>query len=77
MYALILPALTPFVLLATVMGLSWLEDHFLPPAYGADTGADSLLAAAAAAWSPEPRPPGGGVDMAGTPALTDTHDVRL
>ncbi|GGR39973.1 hypothetical protein FHS38_005498 [Streptomyces netropsis] len=32
MYALILPALTPFVLLAGVMGLSWWEDHILPPA---------------------------------------------
>ncbi|WP_043666577.1 hypothetical protein [Streptomyces xylophagus] len=30
MYALILPASTPFVLLATVMGLSWWEDHILP-----------------------------------------------
>ena len=32
MYALIVPASTPFVLLATVMGLSWWEDHVLPPA---------------------------------------------
>ncbi|MFD7407034.1 hypothetical protein ACFV7R_31150 [Streptomyces sp. NPDC059866] len=30
MYALILPASTPFVLLATVMALSWWEDHILP-----------------------------------------------
>jgi hypothetical protein len=30
MYALIVPASTPFVLLATVMGLSWWEDHILP-----------------------------------------------
>ncbi|WP_030615462.1 hypothetical protein [Streptomyces fulvoviolaceus] len=30
MYALILTASTPFVLLATVMGLSWWEDHVLP-----------------------------------------------
>lgn len=30
MYALIVPASTPFVLLATVMGLSWWEDHVLP-----------------------------------------------
>ena len=31
MYALIIPGLLPFVLLGTVMGLSWLEDHLLPP----------------------------------------------
>ncbi|NEB79123.1 hypothetical protein G3I40_28465 [Streptomyces sp. SID14478] len=31
MYALILTAATPFVLLATVMGLSWWEDRVLPP----------------------------------------------
>jgi hypothetical protein len=31
MYALIVPVLTPFVLLATVLGLSWWEDHVLPP----------------------------------------------
>ncbi|WP_406482018.1 hypothetical protein [Streptomyces sp. NBC_01615] len=30
MYALILPASTPFALLATVMGLSWWEDLILP-----------------------------------------------
>ncbi|WP_404961436.1 hypothetical protein [Streptomyces sp. 147326] len=32
MYALIVPAALPFVLLAVVMGLSWWEDHLLPPA---------------------------------------------
>lgn len=32
MYALIVPAAVPFVLLGTVMGLSWWEDHVLPPA---------------------------------------------
>ncbi|WAL98389.1 hypothetical protein [Streptomyces sp. Je 1-369] len=32
MYALIVPASTPFVLLATIMGLAWWEDHVLPPA---------------------------------------------
>ena len=32
MYALIVPVLTPFVLLATVLGLSWWEDHILPTA---------------------------------------------
>ncbi len=30
MYLLIVPASTPFVLLATAMGLSWWEDHVLP-----------------------------------------------
>ncbi|WP_405643935.1 hypothetical protein [Streptomyces sp. NBC_00019] len=30
MYVLIVPASVPFVLLATVMGLSWWEDHILP-----------------------------------------------
>lgn len=32
MYVLIVPASVPFVLLATVMGLSWWEDRILPPA---------------------------------------------
>jgi hypothetical protein len=41
MYALLIPALTPFVLLGSVMGLSWLEDHIIPPA-------DHLEAAVAA-----------------------------
>jgi len=30
MYALIVPASTPFILLATVMALSWWEDRVLP-----------------------------------------------
>ena len=30
MYALIVPASAPLVLLATVLGLSWWEDHVLP-----------------------------------------------
>ena len=30
MYALIVPASTPFVLLATVLALSWWEDRILP-----------------------------------------------
>ncbi|MFI5676747.1 hypothetical protein [Streptomyces cellulosae] len=30
MYTLIVPASTPFVLLAVVMALSWWEDHILP-----------------------------------------------
>ncbi|MGW4907304.1 hypothetical protein [Streptomyces sp. NPDC004270] len=36
MYALIVPASTPFVLLATVLGLSWWEDRILPPAEPAE-----------------------------------------
>jgi hypothetical protein len=31
MFALIIPALLPFILLGTVMGLSWWEDRLLPP----------------------------------------------
>jgi len=43
MYALIVPASTPFVLLATVMGLSWWEDHVLPapPAEPLETPAEA------------------------------------
>lgn len=40
MFALILPVLTPFVLLGTVMGMAWWEDHVLPPSQPADTTAD-------------------------------------
>lgn len=32
MYVLIVPASAPFVLLVTVLGLSWWEDRILPPA---------------------------------------------
>jgi hypothetical protein len=51
MYALILPASTPFVLLATVMGLSWWEDHILParPAEPADAPAEAPSVPAAPA----------------------------
>ncbi len=31
MYALIFPALLPFILLGAVTGLSWWEDRMLPP----------------------------------------------
>jgi hypothetical protein len=43
MYVLIVPASVPFVLLATVMGLSWWEDHVLPapPAEPVDTPAEA------------------------------------
>jgi len=36
MYALIIPALLPFILLGTVLGMSWWEDHVLPPAQPAE-----------------------------------------
>ncbi|MDW4910313.1 hypothetical protein RB628_34545 [Streptomyces sp. ADMS] len=36
MYALIVPASTPLVLLAVVMALSWWEDRILPPAETAE-----------------------------------------
>ncbi|WP_369189498.1 hypothetical protein [Streptomyces sp. R08] len=47
MYALILPASTPFVLLATVMGLSWWEDHILPTPEPVEALIEDLLAEAA------------------------------
>ena len=56
MYALIVPASTPFVLLATVMGLSWWEDHVLPsaePAEPAEASAEDPFPPAASAQYPE------------------------
>ncbi|MFF2130455.1 hypothetical protein ACFVW1_34800 [Streptomyces olivochromogenes] len=51
MYVLIVPASVPFVLLATVMGLSWWEDHVLPtpPVEPVDTPAEAPSAPAAPA----------------------------
>jgi hypothetical protein len=50
MYALILPASTPFVLLATVLGLSWWEDHILPtPAHPIDIPTEAPFVPAAPA----------------------------
>ncbi|WP_405878793.1 hypothetical protein OG762_09230 [Streptomyces sp. NBC_01136] len=51
MYALIVPASTPFVLLATVMGLSWWEDRILPapPAELVNAPAEAPFAPAAPA----------------------------
>jgi hypothetical protein len=51
MYALILPASTPFVLLATVLGLSWWEDRILPtpPTEPVDIPADAPFVPAAPA----------------------------
>ncbi|MEV0740412.1 hypothetical protein AB0I51_31780 [Streptomyces sp. NPDC050549] len=55
MYALILPASTPFVLLATVMGLSWWEDRILPtPAAPVDIPAEAPFVPAAPAQLTEP-----------------------
>lgn len=53
MYALIVPASTPFVLLATVMGLSWWEDHVLPSAEPAEASAEAPFTPAASAQYPE------------------------
>ncbi|TJZ99801.1 hypothetical protein [Actinacidiphila oryziradicis] len=53
MYALLIPALTPFVLLGTIMGLSWLEDHIVPPAEHPETPVEPSLTPAAAAPGPE------------------------
>jgi hypothetical protein len=54
-YALIVPVSAPFVLLATVMGLSWWEDHVLPspPAEPAESPVEAPLAPAAPAQLPE------------------------
>ncbi|WP_369171234.1 hypothetical protein AB5J49_26550 [Streptomyces sp. R28] len=56
MYALIVPASTPFVLLATVMALSWWEDHILPtpPAQPAEAPAEAPLTPVTSARLPEP-----------------------
>jgi hypothetical protein len=48
MYVLIVPASTPFVLLATVMALSWWEDRVLP-APPADAPAEAPFTPAAPA----------------------------
>jgi hypothetical protein len=48
MYALILPASTPFVLLVTVMGLSWWEDRILPTPEPVEALIEDLLAPAEA-----------------------------
>jgi hypothetical protein len=55
MYALIVPVSAPFVLLATVMGLSWWEDHVLPspPAEPLEAPVEAPFAPAAPAQLPE------------------------
>ncbi|MEU7602564.1 hypothetical protein [Streptomyces sp. NPDC041003] len=55
MYALIVPAALPFVLLGIVMGLSWWEDHVLPPAETpAEAPAEAPFTPAAPADAPNP-----------------------
>lgn len=56
MYVLILPASTPFVLLATVMALSWWEDRILPrpPVEAAEAPTEAPLTPGAPARLPEP-----------------------
>ncbi len=58
MYALIVPASTPFVLLATVLGLSWWEDHLLPTPAPVETPLPQLLSTDAPfpPHSPDARP---------------------
>ncbi|MFC8095714.1 hypothetical protein [Streptomyces sp. NPDC057301] len=55
MYALIVPASTPFVLLATVMALSWWEDHILatPPTKPSEAPAEAPFTPASPAQLPE------------------------
>ncbi|MGW9590093.1 hypothetical protein ACWHLZ_07215 [Streptomyces chartreusis] len=55
MYALIVPASTPFVLLATVMALSWWEDHILPtpPTEPGEAPAEAPFTPAAPARLPQ------------------------
>jgi hypothetical protein len=55
MYALIVPASTPFVLLVVVMALSWWEDHILPspPTEPTESPAEAPLAPAPPAQLPE------------------------
>ncbi|UGY92351.1 hypothetical protein [Streptomyces gobiensis] len=55
MYALIVPASTPFVLLATVLGMSWWEDHILPtpPTGPVEALAEAPFTPAAPAQLPE------------------------
>ncbi|MEU3615083.1 hypothetical protein ABZ725_22555 [Streptomyces sp. NPDC006872] len=55
MYVLIVPASTPFVLLATVMALSWWEDRILPtpPAEPAEDPVEAPLTPGGPAPLPE------------------------
>jgi hypothetical protein len=55
MYALIVTASTPFVLLTVVMALSWWEDHILPtsPTGPAEPPAEAPFTPAAPAQLPQ------------------------
>lgn len=68
MYALIVPAAAPFVLLATLMGLSWWEDHVLPPAEHAEVPDGTPTTPATSAPFPQPARPQGSLtrDAAGS-----------
>lgn len=57
MYALV--ALVPFVLLATVMGLSWWEDRILPPTDPADVSVTAPTTPTAPEQGPNPALPKG------------------
>lgn len=56
MYALLFPVLAPFVLLAMLMGLSWLEDRLVPPAAPEASAAELLRLPSSPprAWAPNP-----------------------
>ncbi|MEU7581423.1 hypothetical protein AB0B50_27890 [Streptomyces sp. NPDC041068] len=54
MYALIV--LVPFVLLATVMGLSWWEDRILPPSDPADASFIAPTTSSDPRPAPDPTP---------------------
>ncbi|MEU9545844.1 MULTISPECIES: hypothetical protein [Streptomyces] len=49
MYVLIVPASTPLVLLATMLGLFWWGDRILPPAEPVDAPAEAPFVPAAPA----------------------------
>ncbi|MFC7219441.1 hypothetical protein ACFQLX_14860 [Streptomyces polyrhachis] len=57
MYVLLIPALLPFLLLGTLIGLSWLEDRLLPARTDqAPAPADRALRAEPAAPRPDAGP---------------------
>ncbi|MDQ0948636.1 hypothetical protein QFZ24_002559 [Streptomyces phaeochromogenes] len=73
MYVLIVPASVPFVLLATVMGLSWWEDHILPlPAELVDHPAKAPFAPSGPCPARRTPPCRHRVDKGGCRALTDS-----
>lgn len=72
MYALIVPASAPFVLLATVMSLSWWEDHILPPAEPTETSVETPTAPVAPAALAQPVRIQGPLTKGSRRALTDS-----